>query len=286
MSDILIPIVKHCGRSSTEIKDREKELYSLTLELTEEEAKSPYARYYHMGRTAVSLEFSKHFEYDAMMDPTKAIMPDEFKRVNRPGYMEVENGFCILPNGIGYAAILVKQDGLTDEMMQHFITHFNPEGDLFYKIWCPTNHYRHYTDLAIEDYGWGPCALDFKKIFGPENTGLGDAWKANDPDCIFIIGANVATTSLHHPNGEPIYGTEIQYHRYTPTGREIRIRFWLGLNIENGKPLIHLPNNKPIDPFALRSLGEHAAWEFGTYTRNIKQFWEDCQTGKFQLTGI
>ena len=73
------------------------------------------------------------------MDPAKVFSMQNYgKYMNTEGHCEVENGYCVLPGGVTYAAALIRQEGLTDEMVDHYNRCFAPEENLFYKFWGST----------------------------------------------------------------------------------------------------------------------------------------------------
>ena len=274
--------VRDCGKAIADVRDRDAELYTLTTKLTPEEAASKYAKYYHLGPAEPSRENLLAVERGADMDPKFAFMPEDYAaKMNVPGDMEVETGFCVLPNGVGYVAARTFQPGMTDEKMQYFTDHYKPEGDLFYKTWYPTVHTRHYSDMAVEDVGWGMEDFRFVQPLFPTDLGITGAIDANDPECFAINGSNIHTYPLHRPESDPLHITELCYYRAVPGGRELRVRFWIGLNYVNGKSEIHLPGGRPIDASYPRALCNHCIWEFATLTRNILMFWDDTQAGYF-----
>ncbi len=275
--------VRDCGKSLADVKDRNAELYTLSTKLTPEEAASKYAKYYHLGPAEPSHENLLAVERGAEIDPAKAIMPEDYARVmNAPGNMEIETGYCALPNGVGYVAARTFQPGMTDEKMQFFTDNFKPEGDLFYKTWFPGSHTRHYSDMAVEDVGWGMEDFRFVQPLFPKDLGMPEQIDQNDPACFAMNGSNIMSYPLHKPDGEPLYVTELCYYRAVPGGRELRVRFWIGLHYVDGKSQLHLPGGKPVDPSYPRALCNHCIWEFATLTRNILMFWEDSQAGYFK----
>lgn len=275
--------VYDCGKALADIKCRETELYNLSTKLTAEEEASKFAKYYYLGPAEPSRENLLAVERGTAIDPKFAIMPEDYARVvNAPGNMEVETGWCVLPNGVGYVAARTFQPGMTDEKMQFFLDNYKPEGDLFYKTWFPGSHVRHYSDMAVEDVGWGMEDFRFEQPLGPKELGIqGDVWD-NDPACFALNGSNIRSYPLHQPEGEPLYVTELCYYRTVPGGREMRVRFWIGLHYVDGKSVLHLPGGKPVDSMYPRALCSHCIWEFATLTRNILLFWEDSQAGYFK----
>lgn len=53
-----------------------------------------------------------------------------------PGYLPRESGYCVLPNGVGYAAALTKMPGVTPQA-NNWWGPWHEQEDLRYKLWCP-----------------------------------------------------------------------------------------------------------------------------------------------------
>ncbi len=277
-------IVRDCGKAFDDVVDRDAELYSLSTKLTPEEAASKYAKYYNMGPAEPSKENLLAIERGAQIDPSKAFMMEDYaKLMNAPGHREIETGYCIMPNGVGFVAGRVFQMGMTDEKMQFFVDHYNPEGDLFYKTWYPGAHMRHYSDMAVEDLGWGMEEFRFVHPFTMEEINVPEEINKNDPQCISVNGFNILSYPLHHPDAEPMHLVEMTYDREIPGGREKRVNFWIGTHFENGHSKLYLPDNKPVEMNIARAQCAHVVWEFTTLTRNILTFWDDAHNGYFEF---
>lgn len=274
-----IPFVKHCRRSFADITDR-AELYNLNCELTAEEEASPYSKYFALGPAAPSEENIRATEYNTPMDPSRGFMIEDYaKKMDVPGCSNVKTGYCVLPNGVGFGMATTFMPGCTAEVMTNYIENFNPPGDLYYKAWFPGGHIRHYEDMAVEDVGFGMVQLRFIEGLTAEKIGmpqppLGDTYN------IGITGANILCQPLHQPDAEPMHISELCYYRLTPEGYEQRVTFWIGMHFKDGKSVLHLPDNKPVDPMIPAALARHSAWETATFMRNIMAFWADCKTGR------
>ena len=51
-----------------------------------------------------------------------------------PGYLKIENGYGVMPDGVHYTAILTKMPKVTGEMINWWFW-WMPQEDLRYKIW-------------------------------------------------------------------------------------------------------------------------------------------------------
>ena len=145
-------IVRDCGVLLEEIKDWDAEIASLTTELSEEEKKSPYSKYYLRQLKMPSRESLKAVELDNPLPGESMFMPDQL--ASRLA-VDFRVGYGVMENGIGFSLSRIRMEGVTDEKIQYFIKNFRPEGDLYYKSWYPGTHLRHYVNGCVEDVGLG-----------------------------------------------------------------------------------------------------------------------------------
>ncbi len=73
-------------------------------ELTDAEKAKPWSKWYYRPVDDPDPVLLEAVRPERPMDPSKAIYPEEINRLLDPGYMEVETGWCNLPNGAGYIA--------------------------------------------------------------------------------------------------------------------------------------------------------------------------------------
>ena len=220
-----------------------EELLRLSADLTKTEALLPHAGYYSKEKIRLPKEYQKAIEAGPMA-PAKAFLPEEYGRyMNNTGHCDIENGYCVLPNGVTYAAVLIRQEGRTDEMVRYYNEHFAPEENLFYKTWCPNYHYLHYIDGAFEDFGFGRMNMKFAHQLTAKELGINPAEVAkNDPSCIGIGATSAIGWNLDsdHPD-IPEWNTIAFYHRITDYGREMRVRLWYGYGRKNGETILTPP---------------------------------------------
>lgn len=271
-----IPFVKHCRQPEVR-KENYDMLYTLRSELTKEEAQSSFAKYYYLGPACPTEENLRATEYGAEMDASKGFLIEDYvKHMDIPGCCDLETGYCVLENGVGFATTTVKAPGVSAPVMSNYIENFNPPGDLYYKAWYPGTHFRHYEASAIEDVGHGMEHLRFVEGLTAEKIGMPMPAR-QDVYCIGITGANILTTPLHQPDAEPIYMSELCYYRQMPDCYEERVTFWIGMHFKNGRSELHLPGGKPVDAQYASALARHSIWETTTFMRNVLEFWKDCQ---------
>ena len=119
----------------------------------EDEAK-PYARFYYLGAAQPEKSTMSQIDPAQPMDPADALMPENINDLLEPGYLSRESGWCILPNGVGYASALTKMPGVTPEMNDWWGP-WHERDDLRYKLWCPGSHSRVGLFWAQENVGMG-----------------------------------------------------------------------------------------------------------------------------------
>ena len=114
-------------------------------ELTEEEKLKPYSKYVYRKIVTASETVLKSIEKP--MDPSKAIMGSEIYKMYEEGYHDIENGWCIFPDGGGYVAINTIMPNTSMEVWNWW-SEWRPAEDLSlrYKIWNPLCHYLSYND--------------------------------------------------------------------------------------------------------------------------------------------
>ena len=110
-------------------------------ELCLEEKLLSYSKYYYWvmeGPNPVALQILN----SGPVDPNMALAVQNINDILKPGYLPIEQGYCLMPGGSGFIANYVKMPGVTAKMIDwwfvwHFITPPSiPEGNgnLRYKI--------------------------------------------------------------------------------------------------------------------------------------------------------
>ena len=254
------------------------EIRALKTQLTLKEKNHPHAKYHKTSVAKLPQEFIKAIQ-SGPMDSSKAFeMKDYGKFMNTTGHCDIENGYCVLPNGVTYAAALIRQTGRTDEMVDHYNKHFADCDNLFYKIWHPTAHYFTYSDGCVEDFGFGKMNMLFTGQVHVESLGMKlEDIEKNDPSCIQINGTTTIGYNLDSEHPERLErNTIVFYHRKTDYGREMRIRLWYGVGIENNQYAYSLPEPENALNIA-RCCMTHMMEEYTNDEYLEKTFWEDSR---------
>lgn len=252
------------------------------IPLTEEEKKSPIAKYYKEQLAPPNME-PLSILLQGPMDPAKAIYPDQIDKMYEPGYMEGETGYCILPNGCGYVAVNNKFPGVTIEMMQWWMA-WHPLEQIRYRIWNPFCH----TSIAVadvdrdwitnpdvplakksqgvvhfvvEDIGAGPQDI-LIHFLDHEKMGLDPEKLAASKQTVF--GGYGIVSTHNGKKGALDKAPVIMMHfcRETEEGVEFRTRFWMGYRWNKGIPMCVKPENVQIPEVAPMGLAFHNVEEY------------------------
>ena len=220
-------------------------------ELTDEEKALPYAKYYYKDMAPIPEEDLAAVNAGPI-DPKDALPVSEAARLLDDGYLPVENGFCVMPDGTGFAATKVFMPGVTTEMIDWWFN-WHPLVGLRYAIWCPIAHVTvsaktpeghkdssgvplhvrnigkiHYPVEGFDIAGAQPIEIAF---YDPEVLGITKEMIDNSSMTTFEIG-----TCTNQTPRTPI---NILFHaiREVPGGIEYRSRYWLKCTIKDGKPV-------------------------------------------------
>lgn len=217
--------------------------------ITEAEKKMDFSELFFKPMEPVAPALLKIMD-ESPVDCKSATSIENRNELLKPGYLEVENGYCRMPDGSGFVATKVEMPGVTPEMVDWWFAWHGLQ-DLRYKVWCPTQHYgihvmekdlphrlnqslslkeRNWgtTDVVTEDVGNGPQEMHLT-FLSPEDYGYSPKLIGNADT---IISANV--TDPKTGIGQITFSHII---REIPGGIEYRSRYWQGYNIIDGKPV-------------------------------------------------
>lgn len=107
-------------------------------ELTPEEKSLPYAKYYYKDMAKIP-QGDLDIVNRGPIDSSLALPISDRSRLMEPGYLPVETGYCLMPDGSGFAATRVFMPGVTTEMIDWWFN-WHPLVGLRYAIWCPVAH--------------------------------------------------------------------------------------------------------------------------------------------------
>lgn len=122
--------------------------------LTPEEAALPISKYYTNYPLHYPNPLYSQLLDQGAMDPADALPVERWlDLLTADGYMKVEYGYCMLPDGTGYIATYMRiPENVDVKKMFWYLNWLNihPKsqpagtGNLRYKIWNPADHWDHY----------------------------------------------------------------------------------------------------------------------------------------------
>lgn len=241
--------------------------------LTETEKSKSFAKYFDRPMAPPPQEI-----YDLLskgpIDPSLALHINDRNKLLDPGYLACEKGYCLMPDGTAFIAMLTKMPGVTMEMIDWWFVWHGLE-DLRYAIWCHDDHLgihvkpedlerrldtslslkeRNWntTDVVYEDIGTGPMTLDIS-FMSPESYGY-DMARFKVPNTLGAVSANLSISETKTP-----MVAFTHFVRAIEDGVEYRSRFWLGWQIEDKKPRI-VDNKIPLE--LVEGLAHHCPKEY------------------------
>jgi phloretin hydrolase len=248
--------------------------------LDPEDQSKAYAKYY---RDPVPPDPAHLAMMDTPCDSSKAICPEQMNELLNPGDLQVEIGWCNLPNGAGFIANRNVYKNVTTEMIDWWFA-WHPLESLRYRIWYPPQHAGIALSpesrakilnprIPIHEKNWGvthhvteDCNCGIENIditfqspgdFGFDRT----RWK--EPYVSTFVGG----FGWSSPAGKPdhvIKAPSLMCHifRQISGGLEHRTRFWMGYRLFQGKPELVLPPGISVPAMAVQGLAQHNVREF------------------------
>jgi hypothetical protein len=220
---------------------------------------------------------------DTPCDPSKAIYPEQMNELLKPGDLQVEIGWCNLPNGAGFIANRNIYANITAEMIDWWFA-WHPLEGLRYRVWYPPQHAgitlspesrSRILDpsIPVREKNWGVthhvtedcgCGLENIEItfLSPRDFGFGmTLWK--EPFVSTFAGGfgwSRRVDDAEHAIKTPSLMCHI--FRQASGGLEHRTRFWMGYRMSQGKPELVLPPGISVPAIAVQRLARHNVLEF------------------------
>ncbi|MCD7898099.1 MAG: hypothetical protein LUG50_15735 [Planctomycetaceae bacterium] len=230
------------------------------LDLTPEEKARPFSKYFYETIPDPDPEFMAMM--DTPCDPDKALLPEQRNDLLNPGYLDVEIGWCVLPNSAGFIANKTVYPDATAEMVDWWFA-WHPLEDLRYRLWYPPQHggimvspenRKRLLDSSIpmsqrnwgvlhhvtEDTNGGMDNVDIH-FMSPEEFGF-DMKRWKEPNVATFAGGQGWSSPVNRKEGD-ITAPAMMCHffRQTEAGLEQRTRFWMGYRLVDGQPELTLP---------------------------------------------
>ena len=230
----------------------------------------------------------------APVAPERITQLKERNDILKPGYLEVENGYSVLPDGTGVVATKVEMPGVTPEMIDWWFC-WHGLKDLRYKIWCPTQHYAihvHEKDfaqrmdqsLSLKERNWGTTDVVHEDVgFGPQAMHLNFKSPIDygyDPEMIKNVDVLVSATVTDPETGHGMV-TFSHCVRKIPGGVEYRSHYWQGMGFdESGKEMVVGTPPGGFQPDILRNTALHSLLEYTNLAIILPQLYENYKDEK------
>jgi hypothetical protein len=263
--------------------------------LTDAEKEKPYAEYFYRPPARIADDVMQALR---LMDPQDTLPFERKNDLLAPGYHKCETGYCWMPDGSCYVAVLTRMPGVTGDMLDWWFWWHALE-DLRYKIWFPGAHvaisakdpgqlrntalsarerYWNNPHYPVEDIGIGMEKLSIT-FMPPEDVGF---------DIASFAEAGIATaicTRVGSVTKHSLHTDMCHVVRTTADGVEMRSRFWIGRNLRftplsERSPIQRLINTKffrkiviPADTPA--QMAHHCAQEYSNLAAILPELYRN-----------
>lgn len=229
--------------------------------LPPEEEEKWYAKYYYQGRPQLPEEKLRCVQPGVLMDPACAMLPGHVDAMMEPGLVEGDEGYCLLPNGAGYASTHTVLPDVTVEM-NGWYKRLRLVDKLSYMIWYPGSHYSELNGTCMEDIGFGLESFDVKSPVNVKNLGFSCPPGKKDPQFVGLIGGNGWWRNLDHPELRPRAMALFHYIRRRPEGGlDLRTHVYMGMFALDGEGVLQQHIKPEICLEATRRMAEHCIYE-------------------------
>jgi hypothetical protein len=240
-------------------------------ELTEEEKRKPYSKYFYKELAEIPAADLEKVNAGPV-DPSAVTTIQNRSDLMKPGYLEEETGYTVLPDGSGFAATLVKMPGVTPEMLDWWFN-WHPLEGLRYALWCPVAHtdisvknpaqHLDSSGVALKERNYGSTHYPVEgfnmrssqkvaiEFFSPRDFGL-DMSMFSEPEISRAYCANVVLDLLKTP-------FNVFFHA---------IRYWLGYTMKGGAPV---RVKRPL-PYKMSDLARNNCLHSLTEYNNLASF--------------
>jgi hypothetical protein len=257
--------------------------------LTEAEEAKPYAKYFHKEMAEIPAAVLEKVNAGPV-DPSLATPVQDRNDLMKPGYLDMETGYTVMPDGSGFAATLVKMPGVTPEMLDWWFN-WHPLEGLRYAMWCPVAHTdisaknpalhldssgvalkeRNYgtTHYPVEGFNQASSQKVAIEFFSPQDYGL-DMDMFKEPNISRAYCANVILNLM-----KIRFNTFFHAIREVDGGVEYRSRYWVGYTMKAGDPVRSKipPVFKMID--LARNNCLHSLTEYNNLASFLPQLYEE-----------
>ncbi|MBU1169797.1 MAG: hypothetical protein KKD44_09570 [Proteobacteria bacterium] len=215
---------------------------TLDYGLTDEEMTMPEAAYYSTDFAEMPDDVAEAVA-NGPIAPEDVLAFEDIGRLAEPGYLPVENGYCVLKDNTAFVAVKTDFPNTKKEMI-HWWFSWHALKSIRYKIWYPGYHYAisvkdadQLTDQSLppeerylnnrqypmEDVGAGLFPISIKFV-SPESFGFDTSkFESQGIEAVIcaIVGFRLSDSTIEHTYMCHLY-------RKKGDGLEQRSRFWLG----------------------------------------------------------
>lgn len=239
----------------------------------------PYAYFFEPGIAPVQDQAAEALRKGPVPHETFTSFESYAEEMLRPGYLPVETGWTLFPDGVMGVAVLTRMPGVRAEMWDWWFA-WHSEEPQRYRLWHPEAHMvAHWAQSLPEaplldhrERYIGRTSL-VREIIGGIDMSL--AIRFIDPDQVGVPAGSFDGTLIYgrtSPVDNPIEGGCLLHQvRNTPDGCEMRSRFYRNLN----PACIGLPAGSPSADAAVRVRGpgllEHCAQEMNHLGRFLAE---------------
>ncbi|WP_028314030.1 DAPG hydrolase family protein [Desulfatibacillum aliphaticivorans] len=261
------------------------------------EQKEPYAEYFRRKPAGIPAETLRAIEKGPHSHAL--VLPlEDINALLSPGYLDIETGFCNMPDGSVYVAVKTEMPKVTGDMLDWWFW-WHPMQSLRYKIWFPQAHFSVSLDADLEEYSKrsGPYAERYWNTanFPREDVGAGaetlsikfvrpsdfgfDESRFEKAGVATVFCGLVGSKSKHVKQ----HTLMCHFVRNVDEGVEMRSRFWIGKKIlvygdNENSPVNRLANTKLIRKIAIpknigRSMAMHCAQEYNNLAEILPELY-------------
>ncbi len=259
-------------------------------ELTEEQKAKDYSKYYYKDMALIP-QADLDIVNNGPIAPKNALSIYNAKDILNDGYLDTETGYCVMPDGTGFAATKVYMPNVKPIMIDWWFN-WHPLEDLRYMIWCPVGHtgisakeaYMHFdssaTPLNVRNIGRTHYPQEGFNIEGSTDVEI-KFWSPKvlgiTPDMIknsAVKTFQIATCT----NRRPRLPINVFFHsvRQVEGGIEFRSRYWIKFMIKNNKiAKSNIPYPKKVVSAMARNNCIHSLIEYNNLASILPQLYEE-----------
>lgn len=241
--------------------------------LSPEDNAKPYAEYYYCGPVRPESPMYEKTLPGNPMEPKYALLPEQIGTLFKGEEVPEDRGYCITSDGFGYASITTNMPNVTMPMVRWY-GKWNLEDPLRYTIWFPGSHVTQDQDWIVEDLGFGMCELFIKMPLSAASFHISPDIAAEN-GCLLAGGSNALMKVCNGPEIDPPYNIALlHYVRAAERGIQWHTRFWIGIEVVDGKAVNRLRPGQTVPLEIARGFCEHSAYEMATRAARLPEWYQ------------